>query len=205
MARGRDLRCAQIQIFRAVWVVMAVGPLVPAAGCSNAEAQGPEPPDRAADRAELREAMACWARGMDLTIAGEGDGGQAEWDRCYAAPDYSFTVLFRGQVIEGDGSEGRRITNVQTAGMFGYVQAQHYVTNFDIDIAGDTASVVALQRADHFLPDPNLTVETTWGVITVQFRRDESGWRATNEQMDIQRFVAFPGVMAPSVAPNAAP
>ena len=152
-------------------------------------------------REQLKDALACWARGMDLTIEGRLDEGQAEWDRCYASPDYQFRVFFRGQTIEGLSTADRRTTNGETAGFFGYTAAQHYVSNFDIAIDGNTATVSALQTADHFLP--NLTVETTWGILTVQFARDaETGaWRAVDETMDITHFVAFPGVEAPSSAP----
>ena len=175
-----------------------LGLLASTTACDQLPAPEASPTDPIADRAAVADAMFCWARGMDLTIAGLADEGQAEWESCYAGDDYEFTILFAGQVIEGEGAAGRRMTNVQTAGMFGYEYSQHYVTNLDIDIAGSTATATALQKADHFLPD--LTVETTWGVITVEFQREDGQWRASSELMDIQRFVAFPGLAAPTGA-----
>lgn len=146
----------------------------------------------------METALSCWARGMDLTIGGDAETALATWTECYAHPDYQFRVFFQGQTIEGVGAAGRAQTNVQTAGMFGYNGAYHYISNVEVEL-GDAgaATAKAIQTADHFLEDG--TVETTYGVITVRFAQIENGrWLAVDETMDIQRMVGFQGLPAPA-------
>ncbi|MFQ6552675.1 hypothetical protein AAD018_010085 [Aestuariibius insulae] len=135
---------------------------------------------------------------MDLTIGGEADAALATWNACYAHPDYRFQVLFQGQTIEGEGAAGRAETNVRTSAMFGYTGAYHYISNVEVEMGAEgAATATALQTADHFREDG--TVETTFGIITVEFVQSDDGrWLALNETMDIERMVGFAGLPAPA-------
>ncbi len=149
-------------------------------------------------KSEVETALSCWARGMDLTLRGNADAALAAWNACYAHPDYQFRVFFQGQTIKGAGAEGRAQSNVQTGGMFGYVNAYHFISNVEVTAANeDSASAIALQTADHFREDG--TVERTWGVIAVEFVRDDSGQLlAVDETMDIRNMSGFAGLPAPA-------
>ncbi len=149
-------------------------------------------------KSEVETALSCWARGMDLTLRGNADAALAAWNDCYAHPDYQFRVFFQGQTIEGMGAEGRAQSNVQTGGMFGYVNAYHFISNVEVTAADEnSASAVALQTADHFREDG--TVERTWGVIAVEFVRDDAGkLLAVDETMDIRNMSGFTGLPAPA-------
>ena len=149
-------------------------------------------------KAAAEETLACWARGMDLTLEGKAEEALTAWTDCYAHPDYAFRVLFNGQTIEGEGAAGRAETNVRTGGMFGYTGAYHFVSNVEVERTGDdTATATALQTADHFREDG--TVERTYGVITVELAQVAEGvWRATDELMDIHRMIGVGTRPAPA-------
>jgi hypothetical protein len=144
---------------------------------------------RVRDEAEITALTYCYATGTDTIGAGDLEGGKAIYSECFA-PDAYLAVWFPGTPFDGPPSTEATGTDAWAdfvaSAFVPYSSTQHVLTNVEVDIHGNTATMTSTLIAYHVRPDGTVDVATGTYVDTVERIRGE--WVITSRRLYLDSF-----------------
>jgi len=152
---------------------------------------------------EIINLMLCYGAGADAIGDStrndpEGDGA-AIYAECFT-DDAPFSVWFPGTPFDGPPTLppiiGPDAWAAFVAGVFtanGYTFTQHSLSNFTVEVSGNTGTLTAYLNAAHVKQSKSLVtaVEVAHGTYTLEVEKIEGVWKVTAQALTLINFTPF--------------
>lgn len=173
--------------------IVAVSAAVCVSSLTSAHGFYPDDPNSLKDRLVIEQLAYCYASGTDAIGRGDVAAGTAIYNKCFT-PNAVFEASFANPdpdappdfVATGPGNWATVVNNQFTSQ--GYVATQHLMSNAQIDLHLNTATMSTYLSATHVI-DPSASIDLANGPYLFDVVRTPNGWRITRLQLKLISFL----------------